>query len=313
MYADAARHAQVVLEHVVAAAAVGVGGAHDVDAGDVRVDVAGDVDALHLGAVLRVAEHLVGGDDAGLQDLLVVIDVVDEAVERGDALAQAALHLAPLVRRDHARDEVERDQPLGAAVLAAGVVLRAVDGEGDADATEDDLGLVAARAHHLRRLLREPAVEAAVVLAHRAVEAVHLVEPGCHAVEGSKVRATGGPLPAFSAATARCGGASSGARRRARRRPRPRRRRATARRRTPGWRRRRCRARGSARALRRRDGRSGCGSRPGRRRSAAGRRRGTARSTTSCCRGAATIRTSRAAHRRARRRAPLPARARCRR
>ena len=58
--ADAARHAQVVLEDVVAAGAVGVGGADDVDPGDVRIDVAGDVDALHLGPVLGVAEHLVG-------------------------------------------------------------------------------------------------------------------------------------------------------------------------------------------------------------------------------------------------------------
>ncbi len=58
----------------------------------------GDVDALHLGAELGVAEHLVGRDDAGLEDLLAVVDVVDEPVERGDALAQAALHLAPFVR-----------------------------------------------------------------------------------------------------------------------------------------------------------------------------------------------------------------------
>ena len=164
--AHAAGHAQVVLEHVVAAAAVGVGGAHDVDAGDVRVDAAGDVDAHHLGAELRVAEHLLGRHDAGLEDLLVVVDVVDEAVQRRDALAQAALHLAPLVRRDHARDQVERDQPLGAGAV---LVLGAVDGEGDADAAEDHLGLLAPRRASPRGgCSREPAVVAAVVLAHRA-------------------------------------------------------------------------------------------------------------------------------------------------
>ncbi len=186
---DPARNAQVVLEHVVAAAAVGVGGAHDVDAGDVRVDVAGHLDALHLGAVLRVAEHLVGRDDARLEDLLVVIDVVEEAVQRRDALAQTPLHHAPLVGRDDARDEVERDQPLGAAVRAA-VVLGAVDRERDADAAKDDLGFLAPRPHHLRRLFLQPTIVAAVVLAHRAVRVVHFVEAGRHPVsEGSKVRA----------------------------------------------------------------------------------------------------------------------------
>ena len=119
MYETPLGHAQVVLEHVVAAAAVGVGGAHDVDAGDVRVDAAGHLDALHLGAVLRVAEHLLGRDDARLQDLLAVVDVVEEAVQRRDPLAQPPLQLAPLVRRDDARDQVERDQPLGAASAAS--------------------------------------------------------------------------------------------------------------------------------------------------------------------------------------------------
>ena len=112
--------------------------------------------------------------------------------ERVDALAQARLQLAPLVRRDDARNEVERDQALGAGAV---LVLGAVDGEGDADAPEDQLGLLAARAHHLRRLLVEPAVVPAVVLADRTARAPpHLVE--AQAIrwppwgEGSKVRAT---------------------------------------------------------------------------------------------------------------------------
>jgi hypothetical protein len=106
-----------------------------------------------------------------------VVDVVDEAVERGDPLAQAPLHLAPFVRRDHARDQVEGNQPLGALAV---LVLGAVDGEGDADAAEDHLGLFAARHHDLRRLLGEPAVVAAIVLANRSAFPVHLVERHCH-------------------------------------------------------------------------------------------------------------------------------------
>ena len=72
----------------------------------------------------------------GLEDLLLVIDVVQEQVQRVHALAQPAFEQLPFGRRDDARHDVERDQPLGAAVLA-------VDGEGDADAVEGALGLVA--------------------------------------------------------------------------------------------------------------------------------------------------------------------------
>ena len=141
----ARRHAQVVLQHVELALA----GAHDVDAGDVRVDAAGHVEAGHLGAVLRIAEHLLGREQAGLEDLLVVVDVVEEGVERADALAQARGELAPLVRRQHPRDDVERDQPLVAVLLA-------VDREGDADAVEQAVGLGALLAQDVVRLAGEP-------------------------------------------------------------------------------------------------------------------------------------------------------------
>jgi hypothetical protein len=39
-------------------------GTDDVDAGDMRVDAAGNVDAAHLVAELRVADHLLGRHDA---------------------------------------------------------------------------------------------------------------------------------------------------------------------------------------------------------------------------------------------------------
>jgi hypothetical protein len=44
------------------------------------------------------------------------------------------------MRRDDARDQVERDQPLGAGAV---FVLGAIDREGDAHAAEDHLGLFA--------------------------------------------------------------------------------------------------------------------------------------------------------------------------
>ena len=159
-------HAQVVLEHVELAPV----GAHHVDPGDVRVDVAGDVDALHLGPVLRVAEDLLGRDDARAHDALPVVDVVKEAVQRLDALAQPRLERAPLRRRQDARDDVKGDEALGAPVVA-------VDGKGDADAVERQVGLGALRGERLRALRLEPGVEATVVRAHAAFRA-HLVVDG---------------------------------------------------------------------------------------------------------------------------------------
>ena len=121
------------------------------------------VHAHHLLAELGVVQDLVGRDDAGLDDFLLVIDVVQEAVERGDALDQALFHARPFVGRDDARNQVERDQPLGAGAV---LVLRAVDREGDAHAAEDHLRFLAPGPHHLLRLARQPLRITAVVLAH---------------------------------------------------------------------------------------------------------------------------------------------------
>ncbi|MNN16609.1 hypothetical protein D3C81_1297540 [compost metagenome] len=84
---DAGRHPEVVLQHVELALA----GAHHVDAGHVGVDVARHVDAEHLRPVLRVVVDLVGRNHTGADDVLAVVDIVDEPVQRGHALAQAAL------------------------------------------------------------------------------------------------------------------------------------------------------------------------------------------------------------------------------
>ena len=83
-----------------------------------------------------VAEHALARDDAGREDRLVVVDVVQERVQRVHALAQAAIEHLPLVGRNDARNDVERNQALGAGLLA-------VDREGDADAMERALGLLA--------------------------------------------------------------------------------------------------------------------------------------------------------------------------
>ncbi len=127
---DAGGRAGIVLEDVE----VVLVGPHDVDAGDVDVDVVGQLQPGHLGPVVGVAVDEVGGDDAGAQDLGRPVDVGEEDVERPHPLLEAAGKALPLGAGQDARNDVEGDDALFGLVLA-------VDGEGDADAAEEQLGL----------------------------------------------------------------------------------------------------------------------------------------------------------------------------
>ena len=74
-------------------------------------------------------------DHTGIQNLLLVVDVVNEGVERVRTLAVSSRARAASIHRAAVRrHDVERDQTLGAFVLA-------VHGEGDADAMEQGVGL----------------------------------------------------------------------------------------------------------------------------------------------------------------------------
>jgi hypothetical protein len=165
----AGRGAQVVFEYVVLA----LTRAHQVDAGDVGVDVLGYRDADHFLAELRIAQHLRGGDAPGLEDFLVVVDVVEEGVERLDPLPKALGHARPFVGRDDARHDVEGDQAFLAGVLA-------IYGEGDADAMEGYVGLFALARDDLGRGCLQPVRVAAVAVAHRAVSGMHFVVGDLH-------------------------------------------------------------------------------------------------------------------------------------
>ena len=142
---DAGGRAHIVLEHVELVLA----DAHDVDADDVAVDVERRVVADHLRQIGLVAEHEVGGDAAGADDLLAVVDVVEKRVQRPHALLDAALEQPPFRGGDDARHEVEGDQPLER-------VLRIVDGEGDAEPPEQALGLLLLALQLGLRLSGEP-------------------------------------------------------------------------------------------------------------------------------------------------------------
>ena len=126
----AARHPQVVLEHDEPA----VLEAHEVGAGDRDVDVAMHADAAHLAAVVPAAVDQLARHDAFGEDPALVVDVLQEQVDRRQALRQAAVERPPLRGGDDPRQQVERKDALGALLVA-------VDREGDALGQEGLVGL----------------------------------------------------------------------------------------------------------------------------------------------------------------------------
>jgi hypothetical protein len=97
------------------------------------------LDAAHVGAeVLRRGDNR-GGHQPILDELLLVVDIVDEQVQRGGALDQARLDALPFLARDGARDDVQRPGAVDGAGRRA--VLRVmVDRESDAHGLDGQLG-----------------------------------------------------------------------------------------------------------------------------------------------------------------------------
>ncbi|MCY1414466.1 hypothetical protein D9M71_299190 [compost metagenome] len=112
--ADAAGGAQIVLKHVVGAIPI----ADQVNPGDMRVDIAVQVQALHRQLVLLVGQDLLGRNDPGLDDPLVVIKVGQKHIQGLDPLDTAPLDHPPFAGRNTARNRVERDQALGTLLIA---------------------------------------------------------------------------------------------------------------------------------------------------------------------------------------------------
>ena len=163
---DAARVAQVVLEHAVRA----VGVAHEVDAGDEAPGAPrhGDAERLALEAVARRDEA--HRDDAVFHRRpLADVEVVEEHVQGGHSLREALLDVRPLLGGDDARHEVHREGPLEPRVLA-------VDREGDARRPERRVAEPLAPSELIGTERPEPEGELAVVGTHLAALVHELVE-----------------------------------------------------------------------------------------------------------------------------------------
>ena len=119
-----------------------------------------------------------------------MVDVVDEAVERVDALFEAALDIVPLGGGDDARDQVEGENALRALVVA-------VDVEGDAELEQEPFGGVFVP-QQLAAVERVDGVQnEAGVRAHAAAGFEHLVEEAVGLVGGEEHVAPLTRLPVF--------------------------------------------------------------------------------------------------------------------
>ena len=74
-----------------------------------NIDVLGNLDVHELPPEMPGGEDIVGGNRAVLQDMLLVVDVVKEEIQGGDALNKPGFEALPFARRDDPGDQVERE------------------------------------------------------------------------------------------------------------------------------------------------------------------------------------------------------------
>ena len=98
---------------------------------------------------------------------------LQEHVQRLDALAQALFQQRPFLAREDAGDDVERDQPF----LGVGL---AIDGEGDADPAEQELGFLATIFEGVRGVSLSQRESSWIGRAEVAPGTVHLIKRNCH-------------------------------------------------------------------------------------------------------------------------------------
>ena len=127
---DAAWNPEVVFEHDEGA----VGRPDQIGSRNRDVDVAVDADAAHLAPVMPAAQHQFARDNPLGEYSRVVVDVLEEQVDGGEPLREAALEGTPFSRGDDPRQEVEGKDSLRALRVA-------VDGEGNALRQERPIGL----------------------------------------------------------------------------------------------------------------------------------------------------------------------------
>ncbi len=170
---DPRGHPQVVLQDVHRA----VGVADEVAPADVGPDATGGVHADALAPEIGRPGHQLGGDDTGAHRSLVVVDVVDEQVERVEPLDQARFDKLPLLGGHHPGNDIE-----GPRAVHPGRPF--VDGEGHPDGPHLAVGCVLTFAEGFGAQLGEVPPQALGRRPWGAVGSDHLVEELARIVGG---------------------------------------------------------------------------------------------------------------------------------
>ena len=160
----ARRHPQIIFEHHEGA----VFAPDDVGAADVDIGIERHADAAHLPQIVFRAIDEIARHHAVVQDLAVVVDVLEERVERHDSLLQAALELVPFRPRHDARQQVGRDNLLRRLLVA-------IHRERDALMQERALAHLLAQFELVHRQGAERVVEIFGVAPRQAVLPEHFV------------------------------------------------------------------------------------------------------------------------------------------
>ena len=162
---DAAGGAGIVFQHQVLARA---GIAHQIDAGDVDIDVARHSEPHHFAAEMLAGIDQMARNDAVFQNPLLPVDVLQIEVERHHALRESALDHVPFGAGDNARHQVEGEEPLRSAAVA-------VNREGDALNQVGKIGQFAPLFENLERHVGELIVHGGGPRARDSVGQHHLV------------------------------------------------------------------------------------------------------------------------------------------
>ena len=88
------------------------------------VNVLRDVEVDEFAAEVFAGQDVERRDDPVLDDPLLVVEIVEEEVQRRDALHQTTFHLFPFLLRNDPGNQVERKDPLGTLGIS-------IDVEGD--------------------------------------------------------------------------------------------------------------------------------------------------------------------------------------
>ena len=161
----ARRRAQIVLKDIEILFA----DAHQIDPGNMGIDATGWIEIDHLRFIERIGQDQIDRNHPGLENLAIMIDVVQKLIDGAHALDGAFLEKAPFIGTEDMRNNVERDQPLGADFLA-------INDKGNPQPVKQQIRLIPLALNIFRRHLPQPVIECGDEIPRVALRSIPFVE-----------------------------------------------------------------------------------------------------------------------------------------